>query len=459
MSPVLLGRRVLVLALPLALATAAFAQGPFTPGAPGLGDPLYPLAGNGGYDALHYDLTLAWEPATNRLDAVAVLSAVATQKLSAFDLDLRGFAIADVEVDGAAAAFERQGQELVITPGQGIVTGQRFEVRVTYAGEPTVQVDPEGYLLGWIPTKDGAFVACQPDGAPDWFPCNDNPRDKATFDISVTVPEGLTAVANGLLLSSTTSAGRTTWAWRCSDPMAPYLATATIGVFDVTRTTLPGGLESFVAVDPHLGKSSVLDRLPEMVAYFESVFGPYPLESVGAIVDDAKFVFYSLETQTKPLFSRSPDEATLAHELSHMWYGDSVTLTEWTDIWLHEGFATFAEWLWSEHVGGKTAEQHFHSFYQKNGAWIWEPPAGAPGSQAELFAYSVYLRGGMTLQALRQKVGDPIFFDILRDFATEHRHGNVFTADFVAIAERESGLDLTDFFDVWLYRPEKPLAW
>ena len=170
-------------------------------------------------------------------------------------------------------------------------------------------------------------------------------------------------MANGVLVSNTTSGGKTTWVWRETDPMAPYLATATLGRFDLTISTTSAGIPSYVAVDPQLAKGQVLAKLPAVVDFYASIYGPYPFNAVGAIVDSAKVVGYSLETQTKPVFDRMPDEATLVHELSHMWFGDSVTLTQWPDIWLHEGFATWSEWIWSEHQGNKSAAQCFKQLY------------------------------------------------------------------------------------------------
>ena len=429
------------------------------PGSAGLGDPFFPLAGNGGYDVSNYALTLDYDPAANVLGATAVITARATKNLSRFDLDLRGFTISRLLVNGQSAAFTRSGQELIVTPRKTLGARKTFKVTVDYAGTPTVVVDPDDSIEGWIPTADGAFVAGQPQGSPGWYPANDNPRDKATYDFRVSVPAGLTVMANGVLVSSTTSGGRTTWVWRENDPMAPYLATATVGVFDLTQYTLPSGIPAYVAVDPHLGSSSVLDKLPEIVEFYASIYGPYPFDAVGAIVDDARFVFYALETQTKPLFDRMPDEVTLVHELSHMWFGDSVTLTEWPDLWLHEGFATWSEWIWSEHTGGKTAQQTFDTLYGRESDTFWNPPAGDPGAPELLFSPSVYLRGGMTLQALRVKVGEATFFQILRDWAAEHRHGNATTPQFIALAERDSGLALASFFDAWLYEPGKPTSW
>ena len=198
-----------------------------------------------------------------------------------------------------------------------------------------------------------------------------------------------------------------------------------------------------------------------MVDFFTSIYGPYPFNAVGAIVDSAKVVGYSLETQTKPVFDRMPDEATLVHELSHMWFGDSVTLTTWPDIWLHEGFATWSEWIWSEYQGNKSAAQWFKQLYNTPHR---TPPSGRhhralPAHPAFMFNGTIYNRGAMTLEALREKIGDPTFFQLMRDWATQHRYGNVTTAQFIALAEQLSGMDLDQFFDVWLYQPDKPTSW
>jgi|1186.fasta_scaffold05695_2 aminopeptidase N len=443
------------------LVLAAPARAAFTAGAPGLGDPFLPLAGNGGYDVGHYGLTLSYAPDTHVLDGRAVITATAQQDLSRFDLDLRGFDLPSVTVNGQPAAFARDGQELIVTPQKGIARGATFTVDISYRGRPTVVTDPDGSIEGWVPTDDGAFVVGEPQGSPAWYPVNDNPRDKATYDIAVTVPDGLTVMANGVLVSRAASAGRTTWAWRERDPMAPYLATATLGRFDLTTTTLAGGLPSYVAVDPQLAKGQVLSKLPDIIDFYSSIYGPYPFDAVGAIVDDAKVVGYSLETQTKPVFPYVPDEATLAHELAHQWYGDSVTLTAWPDIWLHEGFATWSEWIWSEHEGNKSAAQSFKQLYSTpaQDTAFWNPPPGAPGSAAAMFDGTVYDRGGMTLEALREKVGDAVFFRIMRAWAQDNRFGTVTTAQFVALAQRLSGQDLRQFFDVWLYQPGKPTSW
>jgi aminopeptidase N len=450
--------------LGLALISAAFTAPAwadnFTPGSRGLGDPFFPDAGNGGYDVSHYSLDLSYEPSTNQLSGTATITATATQNLSRFDLDLRGFSISRLDVAGRSATFTRDGQELIVTPRVGIRDGTAFTVVVGYSGTPSVVTDPDGSIEGWVPTDDGAFVVGEPQGSPAWYPANDNPRDKATYDFSVSVPEGLTVMANGVLLSHDTSGGRTTWVWLETDPMAPYLATATLGFFDLTISTA-GGVPSYVAVDPQLSQGNVLRKLPEIVDFYVSIYGAYPLNAVGSIVDSARVVGYSLETQTKPVYDRMPDEATLAHELSHMWYGDSVTLTEWPDIWLHEGFATWSEWIWSEHSGNSSAHQLFEHYYNTPAHDIrfWTPPPGAPPTPVFLFNGTIYLRGAMTLQALREKVGDMAFFQIMRRWAADNRYGNVTTAEFIALSEQLSGRDLDNFFDVWLYQPDKPVTW
>jgi aminopeptidase N len=433
----------------------------FSPGSAGLGDPFFPNAGNGGYDVSHYGLTLSYEPGSNELTGTAVITATATQDLSRFNLDLRGFSISRLLVNGAASGFTREEvHELVITPSVGLPDGSTFAVTIDYAGTPQVVTDPDQSIEGWVPTDDGAYVVNEPQGSPAWYPANDNPQDKARYDFRVTVPDGLTVMANGVLVSRTSSGGKTTWVWSETDLMAPYLATATLGRFDLTISQV-GSIPAYVAVDPTLPKGNVLRKLPEITEFYISIYGPYPFNAVGAVVDDAKEVGYSLETQTKPVFWHVPDEATLAHEISHMWYGDSVTLSQWPDIWLHEGFATWSEWIWSEHSGNKTAQKYFDNLYNTpaQDTAFWTPPPAIPGSPVFLFNGTIYDRGGMTLQALRQKVGDFAFFQILRQWAAENRYGNVTTSEFIALSEQVSGMDLDHFFDVWLFQPEKPTSW
>jgi aminopeptidase N len=452
--------RVVALVASLALVPATAAAAPGTVGPPGVGDPFFPLAGNGGIDVSDYGLDLAYEPSSRHLHGTATLQVVATQNLTRFDLDLRGFDLGTVTVDGAPAAVARDGQELEITPRQMIHEGDAFTVIVPYAGTPQTVVDPDGSSEGWVFTDDGAVVVGEPQGSPGWYPVNDTPRDKATFTVSMTVPEGLTAVGNGALVDQSTGGGRSTFSWREDYPMAPYLATITLGRFVVTTGSTPTGIPTYVAVDPVQASSasSTLRKLPSMVSFLEALYGRYPFETVGAIVDDAPELGYSLETQTKPVFDDAPDEATLLHELSHMWFGDAVTLQTWPDIWLHEGFATWSEWIWTERQGGKSAAQRFKQLANTPAQqeWFWNPPPGDPGDPAHLFDGTIYDRGAMTLEALRERIGDQQFFAILRHWYAQNRYGNVTTPQFVALAEQVSGQDLDDFFDTWLYQPGKP---
>jgi aminopeptidase N len=463
------------------LATVVLAGGAFVglvagpalaaaPGAPGAGDPYFPLQGNGGYDVGHYDLALSFTPATGRIDGVATVGATATQALSRFDLDLRrSLTVSAVSVDGRSAAFSQpaaQHQELVISPHRALARGQRFTVVVTYAGTPRPVTDPDGSIEGWVPTGDGAFVVGEPQGSPAWFPSNDTPDDKATYDVHVTVPSGLTAVSNGDLVRAHSSGGRTTFDWHQGRPMSTYLAFATTGVFQITRGVTPGGIPWLNAVDPsQAAKARVpLAKLPAMLDFFASVYGRYPWSSGGALVDNAPEVGYALETTTRPEFDRAPDELTLAHELAHQWFGDDVTLARWRDIWLNEGFAEWSSWFWSEHTGQTSAQQFFDRFYATNAknTAFWNPPPGDPGDAADIFDESIYERGAMTLQALRDEIGDDdAFLGLLRDWQLSHRYGNARVEDFVRFTvHRFPGIrDLPHFFDVWLYQPGKPTSW
>ncbi|MGH2953768.1 MAG: M1 family metallopeptidase [Solirubrobacterales bacterium] len=443
----------------LAAVAASPAEAQFEPGSPGVGDPFFPRAGNGGYDVGAYSLRLRYRPRSDRLTARARIEATATQDLSAFDLDYRGPRIRSVRVNGERARHRRRGQELVIHPRDGLPDGSAFEVRVSYRGEPRSIKDPDGSREGWFATDDGSVVVAEPQGSPTWFPASDHPTDKATFRFAITVPRGLKAIANGALEERRRRKRWTTFVWSADEPMATYLATVATGRF-LLRRSEEGGVPALTAVDPRLARKSrkALGKTGRIVELFSSLFGPYPFGEVGAIVDSASFIGYALETQTRPVYDRPPSAVLIAHEIAHQWFGNSVSVAGWPEIWLNEGFATWAEWRWQQEAGGATTAERFAEEFDTPASEerFWNPPPAAVAGPDKLFTASVYTRGAMTLEALRQQVGDGVFYATMRRWAAEHAYANATTADFIALAEDQSGQQLDELFAKWLYQPGKP---
>ncbi|MFF4589176.1 M1 family metallopeptidase [Streptomyces sp. NPDC001388] len=434
-------------------------------GAPGLGDPYFPKAGNGGYDVSHYGLTLAYEPDGNRLTGTAAITARATQALSSFDLDLYGMDVTKVTVEGGEAGFDRDGQELTVRPRRDLAEGETFEVTVSYSGSPRTITDPDESEEGWLRTEDGALALGEPTGSMAWFPGNHHPSDKASYDIAVTVPKELTAVSNGEPKGERTADGRRTFTWHTAEPMASYAATVAIGRYTVTRSTTGTGLPVYVAVDPTQVSASrkVLARIPEVTEWAEDNFGPYPFSSTGAIVDRPEDSDYALETQNRPVHPGAPDTETLVHEIAHQWFGDSVTPRTWQDMWLNEGFATYAEWLWTEDEGGDTAEETFTDLYdegEEDYPDLWAFPPAKPTDAAQISGDPVYQRGAMVIHLIRRTVGDDAFYDLVQGWTAAHRHGTAGTDDFTAYVEQQApDEDFTEIWDDWLYgkgKPEQP---
>uniref|UniRef100_A0AAU2JRG0 Aminopeptidase N n=1 Tax=Streptomyces sp. NBC_00049 TaxID=2903617 RepID=A0AAU2JRG0_9ACTN len=437
------------------------------PGASGLRDPYFPKAGNGGYQVDHYALDLDYDPADGQLHGTAVIDAHAEQGLSSFNLDLSGLKVEGVRVQGEPARYNRTGNELTVRPADDLKKGEAFRTEVEYGGKPKTLADPDGSKEGWIATTGGGAVAVgEPVGSMTWFPGNHHPSDKATYDITVTVPRGYEAVSNGDLRSRTDAGGgRTAFAWHSPEPMASYLATVVVGPYKVTTGKTPQGVPVYDAVVPGeaAGSAAALARLPEMVDWGSGRFGPYPFGTAGAIVLPPGSLEYALETQTKPVFPGAPDEQLVLHELAHQWFGNSVSPKSWKDMWLNEGFATYAEWLWAEDHGGHSAQEYFEAFRTGDedvdaaagSDWDAFPPASPPGAE-HISGNPVYYRGAMVLHRIRQEVGDEKFFALLRGWAADHRHGNASTADFTAYAEEKTGHDLKKVWDVWLYGKDSP---
>jgi aminopeptidase N len=429
--------------------------------ADGSADPLLPGHGDLSYGVEHYDLDLRYSLDGNSLTGRAAVDVVVERPTRRLRLDLHALTASKVTVTGARLArwSARRGR-LVLTLGDEVPPGTRLRVRVGYSGVPRPVPGPDGEA-GWEELTDGVIVAAQPHGAPSWFPCNDRPSDKATYRIAVTTASDYTVVANGRLDERRTRSSRTTWVYAVDAPMATYLATVQIGRYDIRP--LEGADVPVLLVHPSRLRAAVeagFARQAEMVRTFEGLFGPYPFDRYAVVVTDDELEI-PLESQGLSTFGSNhagtawEAQRLIAHELSHQWFGNSLTLARWRDIWLHEGFACYAEWLWSEHSGGPPASEHAQRHWQRlarapQDLVLADPPA------EQMFDDRVYKRGALLLHALRLTVGDADFLGLLRAWATEHAHGSVTTETFTAFAEERTGRDLGDLFTAWLRRAALP---
>ncbi|GIH28112.1 putative peptidase M1, membrane alanine aminopeptidase [Acrocarpospora phusangensis] len=419
----------------------------------------FPKRGNEGYRVLHYDLTLDYRAAANRLSGTAVLAAVATAPLKGFALDLGPFRVDRVQVNGARARFTHRDDKLRVTPPGWLAEGRPFSVEVRYQGSPRPVPSPWGEL-GWEQLADGVIVASQPTGASSWFPCNDRPSEKATYRFAVTAASPYQVVANGARVSSVRGASATTWVYEQGEPMAAYLASVQIGRY--VSVDLDGVVPQRVYHPARLGPRIRHDfgRQDRMMAVFADLFGPYPFGAYTVVVTDDELEI-PVEAQGMSIFGanhvdgRRGSERLVAHELAHQWFGNSLTLGHWRDIWLHEGFAAYAEWLWSEASGGEPAAAHARRWHRRLTAAPQDFVLADPGSR-RIFDDRVYKRGALTLHALRRTLGDVPFFSMLREWTAAHRHGVVTTGMFTDLARHFTPEPLEGLFASWLYAPRLP---
>ncbi|MEX2161740.1 MAG: M1 family aminopeptidase [Anaerolineales bacterium] len=449
-------------ASPTAAATFDAPENP-SPGTDGIGDPYFEDLGNGGYDVQHYDLVLEVDLEANHIQATETIQLVTTQELSSLNLDFAGLIVEAISVEGSGVLYQRDGAELTIYLPEPSPAGDELQITIHYSGTPGEGLGAAAalYSEGWTHYGDGILVAGEPTGAATWYAVNEHPADKATYTLAVTVDEPYEVASVGVLQGIDERGGQRTYRWEMDDPIAPYLVTVGIAEFDVQEYTGPSG----VAIRNYFGadvSQSVRDDFAlqgDMIEYFETIFGPYPFDAYGVVVHDLD-LFFALETATMAVFgSGFTDEYVVAHELSHMWFGDSVGLSAWQDIWLNEGFASYAEYLWSEHTQGREGmDEDIRGSYQQVaqfGLFMGGAPIGDPGPD-ELFGNQVYARGALTLHALRLEVGDADFFEILQTYYGRYAHSNATTADFIAVAEEVSSRQLDEFFEGWLYQVELP---
>lgn len=449
-----------------AVPTTAAEPGPVD-GAAGIGDPYFPKDGNGGYDVEHYDVHVErYDLRTTELSGWTEITARATQHLASFHLDLM-LDVDAVTVNGVpAAAFgkaDKAGHELEVRPRTPLPPGAEFTVRVDYRGVPA-ELSYRG-RRPWLFSEVETMATNEPHIAPWWFPANDHPRDKATFTVTVSVPSGNEAISNGHLLGSSDDGTWSTWRWSMDRPMAPYLAFFAAGDFRVRRGE-SDGLPYVNAVSRQLSAGQqdkamrLMRRHPAVTGWFEGLLGPYPFGVTGGVTTSL-FSGFALENQSRPTYpylgNGGYGRSIVVHEVAHQWFGNLVSVHRWRDIWLNEGLATWSEWRYDEAHDGTRAQRRLLNRWSgyPRGDRFWRLPIGDPGPR-QLFAFPVYERGAMATQALRHRIGNWDFTEVLRRWVADRADGTGRVGQFRRLAEEVSGVQLGGFFKAWLHTPERP---
>lgn len=430
-------------------------------------DPYLPGSGNTGYRVSRYELDLEYKLSSNRLSGTATITAVTLTALRELTLDLADtLSVAKVWVNGRhPARFGTAAAKLRITLAAELPAGAALVITVRYSGSPRPSETLWGEV-GFEELSDGALVSGQPNGAPTWFPCDDQPAAKASYLIQISTDSSYRAVANGELVSQRVRSARTTWTYEQPEPTPTYLVTLQIGRY-VTRRLPDADVPIHAVLPARLTRQFDRDfaRQSQMMDLFVRLFGPYPLTAGYTVLVTDDELEIPLEAQGISVFGanhcdgRRGSERLIAHELAHQWFGNSVTLRRWRDIWLHEGFACYAEWLWSEHSGGRSAGEWAQHYHQKLAALPQDLLLADPGP-ADMFDDRVYKRGALTLHLLRGELGDDDFFALLREWTTRYRHGNAATEDFTGLAAEYAAAasvePLEALWQAWLYSAELP---
>ncbi len=423
-------------------------------------DDYLPGHGDETYDVTDYELELTYKVEGNSLSGKTRLACVAAQDLKRLHLDLHGLHVSRVSVDGRAVKHSHRGGALNLRLGSTIRSGQTFTVSVQYSGHPSPVPSKTLDAAGWEELTDGVIVAAQPHGAPSWFPCNDRPGNKAAYRITISAPAAYQVVCNGTLASTRRHASSVEWVYEQPEPMATYLATVQIGRYQ--RFDVEAVVPLSAAVPGNLVPKydDAFGRQPEMLELFTRLFGDYPFAGYTVVVTEDELEI-PLESQGLSTFGSnflSTDwhaERLIAHEMSHQWFGNSLTLGRWRDIWLHEGFACYCEWLWSEESGKDTAHERALEHWQRLEDDDQDLVLADPGPEL-MFDDRLYKRGALLLHALRLTVGDAAFFELLRTWVAEHVHGTVSTEMFIEHVEERSDQDLRGLFDAWLRETTLP---
>lgn len=438
--------------------------GPVVDGASGIGDPYYPQMGNGGYDVQRYKIALDVDPLSNTISGSTTITANATERLRSFHLDFHALTVDSVLVDNISAEFSRDGDEMTVTPSNVLEGGRAFTVAVNYHGTPELMwFEAFPVEMGWAHAQDGTInVWGEPNAASTWFPNNNHPRDKAVYRFEIRVPKPWIVAASGSLKETKDNGDQTLFIWEMEQPMASYLASINIDQYELFEQTGPNGMKirNYFPPDYPISLRTGFDILPAAIDFFDDLFGPYPFNEYGVVISDntspCNTVDTALEVQSLSIHCPSDimaSERVIIHELAHQWFGDSISLENWKDIWLKEGLAVYSEWLWESRSDPATlaqiAKSNRSGFFDSD-ASVGEPPPDG------LYSIESYTGGALVFEALRLEVGHETFLKILKTYSERYRYGNAGTDEFITLAEDVSGLELNAFFDQWLFSARMP---
>lgn len=427
-------------------------------GALGGTDPYYPDSGNGGYDVASYDVTFTFDPETQNFSASTMISATVTEKerLGRFSFDLQNsLTVSAVTVNDGPASFTQEGAKLIITPKIGVDTGEKLMVVAQYAGTPTVIGGGTTNLGdgGWYTLDSGgAIVIGEPYSSSAWFPSNEVPSDKATFQVTGTIPQGWEMISNGSPFEGAlppAPPGFKSERWTENSQMATYLTTLYIDTFSMTSDTTTSGIPIINAYATGAEEFKELgDKTGQYLAFLETLYGPYPFKTSGGIYT-GESIGFALENQTRPVYPNWVDESTVVHELAHQWYGDSVSVENWSDVCLNECFASYASWQYDEFANNWDLDRTylFQIDEYKDEPGFWALPLVDMGAGNEFS--DVYSRGPLALHALRAEMGADAFSTLLKDWVSEHGGGNANWSQFEEKVNQVAGRDLSGFMKAW----------
>ena len=449
--------------------TGAAAAAPATPYPAAVSHPVedskYPTKGDPGIDTLHYGLDLTWLRQTRVLDGTATIVLRATHAADRFKLDLGApLEVTALTVGGTDADFTHVGKTLQVN--RHVARGSVHSVKVTYRGTPKPARAPTSRPdvpdVGWHTNKDGQVWAMQePFGAFTWYPSNDQPSDKALYDVRIDVPAPWIGVSNGEMTGRSTANGRTVTTFHNHAPMSSYLLTIAIGPYKHEHQTGPHGLPiDYWVPSGHPGLMKPLRQTPAAIRWLEGRLGRYPFDRAGVVVTPSDS---AMETQTMVTLGRANYQfgnryirQTMVHELAHSWYGDTVTPRDWRDLWMNEGMASYVDTRWAVDKGyttwGKWQRQWRRDDQSERSRY------GPPGDykRGEFGSINVYYCTALMLDRLRIKIGTREFNRLVRAWPQTHRNSNQTRSSFVSWWENRSGKELSAFFHLWLMSRKSP---